>query len=185
MIEKEQLNQLMTGAASGNEESFRRFYDLAAPAVLAFLLQMLRDRYEAEDVLQESMIIAWNRATEFDPEIASARTWITTIARRRALDILRRRKRLDEVLHDDAADIRLVLGGDDKSGSSETESSATARRLVHCFEEIGDDAATCIQYAYIQGLTFAEIAAELERSLGTVKSWIRRGLGKLKACMQR
>lgn len=182
--DNEKLNALMLQASAGDEAAFRRFYDLVAPYLLAFLLRMMRDRYEAEDVLQESMVVAWNRASDYDPGIATAKTWITTIARRRALDILRRRKRRDEVLRDDAADIRLVFGDGDVS-DPDTESTATANRLVHCFGEIGSDAATCIQYAYIQGLTFSEIADQVDRSIGTVKSWVQRGLGKLKKCMQR
>ena len=180
-----EMDDLMVRAGGGDEASFRRFYDLVAPPLLGFLLQMLRDRHEAEDILQESMVIAWNRAREFDPQIASAKTWITTIARRRALDLLRRRKRRSQVLEGDAADIRLVLGADQAEAASEPVSQATAERLTHCFGEIGADAATCIRYAYIYGLTYSEIADHLDRALGTVKSWILRGMHRLRACMER
>ena len=178
-----ELDGLLLSAGGGDSVAFRRFYDATSPAVLAFLLKMLPDRHAAEDVLQESMVIAWNRSSDFDPELAAAKTWITTIARRRALDVLRRRKRRAEVLGDDTS-IRLMLG-DDIAPTTDPVSRATAERLAHCFDEIGSDAATCIQYAYLHGLTFAEIAEQIDRSLGTIKSWVRRGLQKLKSCMQR
>lgn len=183
-LSRTKLDALMLRAGEGDSVAFRQFYDLTAPAILAFLLKMLPDRHAAEDVLQESMVVAWNRAGDFDPQLAAAKTWITTIARRRALDVIRRRTRRSEVLRDDADDIRQVFGSD-ASDDNDSESSATAARLEHCFEEIGTDSATCIQYAYLHGLTFSEIAAQVDRSLGTIKSWVRRGLTKLKACMER
>lgn len=179
-----ELDTLMLRAGARDEAAFRRFYDLTAPAVLAFLLRMLKDRFQAEDVLQDAMVIAWNKASQFDPALASAKTWITTIARRRALDLLRSRKRRDEVLHDDAAGIREVFGLDQPASSSAPESSATIQRLATCFGRLNRDAATCIQLAYLDGLTFAEIAAQIQRSLGTVKSWVRRGVASLQVCMR-
>ena len=184
-IESKELDQLMLRAAAGDSGAFRSFYDLCAPAVLAFLIKMLRDRHEAEDVLQESMVVAWHRAGEFDPDMAAAKTWITTIARRRALDILRRRQRQDRLLEFEQADIRAALGKDEQAPADPPLTRATSERLDHCFDQIGSDAATCIRYAYVYGLSTAEIASQLDRALGTVKSWIRRGLKNLKACMER
>lgn len=185
MPDPDQLNALMSAAARGDETAFRRFYDLSAPSILAFLLRLLGDRYHAEDVLQESMVTAWNRAREFDPERAAATTWITTIARRRALDILRNHARRAEILHDDADNVRSVLGLEDDTGPPAIESDTTGGKLTVCMGELSPDAAACVRYAYLDGLTFSEIAATVERSVGTVKSWVRRGLVKLKACMQR
>ncbi len=178
-----ELDTLMLRASERDEAAFRRFYELTAPAVLSFLLRMLKDRFHAEDVLQDTMVIAWNKANEFDPALASAKTWITTIARRRALDLLRSRKRRDEVLHDDAAGIRDVFGLDQPLSADTPESSATVHRLVFCFGRLNQDAAACIRFAYLDGLTFSEIAARVDRSLGTVKSWVRRGMTKLQECM--
>lgn len=180
-----ELDSLMSQAASGDQGAFRQFYDLASPSILAILVRLIKDRYQAEDVLQDAMVVAWNKASDFDPELASAKTWITTIARRRALDLLRSDTRRREILHDDARDIRQTMGLDVADKQSSPESSATADRLVYCFGELDTDAAASIRLAYLDGLTFSEIADRLSRSLGTVKSWIRRGLVKLKACMQR
>lgn len=183
-LSRKNLDALLKRAGAGDAAAFRRFYDLTAPAILAFLLKMLPDRHAAEDVLQESMVVAWNRASDFDPQLAAAKTWITTIARRRAIDVIRRSSRRSEVLNDAAADIRLVLGKDG-GATNDAESSATSQRLEHCLGELGDGAAISIQYAYVYGLTFSEIANQIDRSLGTIKSWVRRGLQKLKTCMER
>ena len=179
-----ELDELIVRMGDRDEAAFRRFYDLAAPYMLAFLLRLLRDRFHAEDVLQETMVIVWNKADEYDPGVASARTWITTIARRRALDILRSRKRRDTLLVEEAEDIRTTLGLSDAHESHTPESSATARKLAACFGQLNDEPATCIRHAYLDGMTLSEIAGHLNRSLGTVKSWVRRGMALLQACMR-
>lgn len=181
--EANELDVLMRRASARDERAFRRFYDLTAPAVLAFLLRMLKDRFQAEDVLQDTMVIAWNKAGDFDPGRASAKTWITTIARRRALDLLRSRNRRDQVLHDEAEGIREVFGLDEPLAATAPESSVTENRLASCFEKLNRDAASSIRLAYLDGLTFSEIAVRIDRSLSTVKSWVRRGMTKLQECM--
>lgn len=182
--ENEKLNRLLQGAAAGRETDFRRFYELTAPAILASLLRLTRDRHHAEDLLQEAMVTVWNRAGEFDANVATAKTWVTTIARRKALDVLRGHRRRSEILHDDADDIRSTLGLKQDDAAAAPESSVTDERLNRCLEKLQPDAAACIRSAYLDGLTFAEISAGIERSLGTVKSWVRRGLQSLKTCMQ-
>lgn len=185
-IDNQQLNEMMQAAGRGDPKAFRRFYEATAPAVLGILLRLLGDRYQAEDVLQETMVTAWDKAAEFDPAKAAARTWITTIARHRALDILRGQARRSKILEDQAGNVRLVLGLEqDDRRQAPTESTATGNRLEVCLDELTPDAASCIQLAYVNGLTFNEIAGHIDRSIGTVKSWVRRGLGKLKECLQR
>ena len=182
--EANELDALMLRASAGDEAAFRRFYDLTSSSLLALLLRMLKDRFHAEDVLQDAMVIAWNKSAEFDPTRAGAKTWITTIARRRALDLLRSSKRRQDVFHGDSAGIREVLGQAENPAAETPESSTTVSRLADCFARLNRDAATCIQFAYLEGLTFAEIANRIDRSLSTVKSRVRRGMAKLQDCMQ-
>ena len=177
------LNQLMLRASDGDEAAFRRFYDLTAPVVLAILVRLLKDRFVAEDVLQDAMVIAWRKASSFDPERATARTWVITIARRRALDVLRRDQRYDALLRDQAADIAETI--EPAPDRIDTESSATAERLAACFRQLQTTAADCIRLAYLDGCTFSEIARRTKRPINTVKSWVRRGMARLQGCMQR
>jgi RNA polymerase sigma-70 factor (ECF subfamily) len=131
------------------------------------------------------MVQAWRNASQFDREQASATTWITSIARHKALDQLRQTGRFRRLVVDDEKNIADVFGHDRISTAAGTESTMTGERLAGCFGEISRASATCIQLAYIDGFTFSEIAGHLGNSLGTVKSWIRRGLSKLRECMQR
>jgi RNA polymerase sigma-70 factor (ECF subfamily) len=179
------LELLLEKSGGGDELAFRQLYDAAAPKVLGVLVRMLGDRFMAEDVLQDSMVQAWRKASLFDKEQASATTWIVAIARHKALDQLRQTGRFKRLVVEDEKDIAAVFGHDRFITTTGAESSMTGERLAGCFGELGRDSATCIQLAYIDGYTFSEIAGRLGNSLGTVKSWIRRGLNKLQECMQR
>lgn len=183
--EATELDQLMLRAGQGDRAAFRRFYDRAAPSVLAIVLRMLKDRFVAEDVLQDAMVTAWHKADQFDPSRAAATTWITTIARRRALDVLRSGKRYNALLHDQAPDIREHYEQGTGEVRTDEESTATAVRLEQCFRQLQAGAAQCIRLAYLDGLTFAEIASHTKHSINTIKSWVRRGMARLQGCMRR
>lgn len=178
------LNRLLYQSGRGDERAFRALYDAAAPKIMAIALRLLKDHHQAEDVVQQTMIAAWNSAADYDPERAQATTWLTSVARYRALDALRRSGRQRRMLSRDKEAVLTVLGHDEPFSASDPIPSQTVSRLERCLGEISRDQAGCIQLAFLDGLTFAEIAAQLERSIGTVKSWIRRGLMALRECVE-
>lgn len=179
------LNKLLKQTAAGNQQSFKALYELISPKILAFLMQMLGDRHFAEDALQDAMVQVWNNASTYDEHKAKASTWIVGIARNRALDQLRKSGRLKEVLRDGEYSIGEALYRENTESSEEPMSDVTSGRLVLCMDELGDDPRACIKLAYINGFTFREIAIGQRQSIGTVKSWVRRGLQKLRECMDR
>jgi RNA polymerase sigma-70 factor (ECF subfamily) len=178
------LNRLLYRSGRGDERAFRALYDAAAPRIMAIALRLLNDHHQAEDVVQQTMIAAWNSASDYDPDRAQAVTWLTSIARYRALDLLRKTGRQLSILNRDKETVLSVLGHDEPFRTSDPIPSQTVRRLERCLGEISRDQAGCIQLAFLDGLTFAEIAAQLERSIGTVKSWVRRGLQTLRECVE-
>jgi RNA polymerase sigma-70 factor (ECF subfamily) len=177
-------NALLERAAEGDQASFRQLYDALAPRILAFLMHMLADRHLAEDVLQETMIQSWRKASDFDADKSKASTWITAIARNRAIDLLRKTGRFRQVIEDSDYQIGEALYPN-SSATDSIESSQTSGRLAHCLDELGEDTVACIRLAYINGFSFSEIAVVRQDSVNTIKSWIRRGLEKLGRCMQR
>jgi RNA polymerase sigma-70 factor (ECF subfamily) len=179
------LDTLLRQTARGDQTAFKALYDQVSPRVLAFLLQMLGDRHFAEDALQDAMVQVWHNASTFDPGRARASTWIVGIARNRALDQLRKTGRFREVLRDGEYSIGQALYRDDNDAPEQPLSELTSGRLAHCMEELGDNPAASIRLAYVNGMTFQEIATAQAQSIGTVKSWVRRGLQKLRECMQR
>jgi RNA polymerase sigma-70 factor (ECF subfamily) len=171
------LEQLLARYALGDRAAFKALYDGTAPRIYGSLLRLLRRRDVAEDVLQETFVAVWRRAGDYRADKGHPITWLTSIARYRALDILRRQGR--ELPMPENADPV------DESLQEEHDSFAAraARRLDSCMELLGAEQQRCVRLAYVDGLTHADIARSLSTPLGTVKSWLRRALLALKQCM--
>lgn len=179
------LDLLMQKSSRGDDRAFRELYDAAAPRIMAIAYRMLNDHHQAEDVVQQTMLAAWHSAGNFDPARSHATTWLTSIARYRSLDLIRSNVRQRNVFEEGHQDILRVLGHDQPVTDSSPLPSETVNRLAECLSEISRDEAGCIQLAFLDGLTFSEIAGRLEKSIGTVKSWVRRGIQKLRECVER
>lgn len=172
---------LLKQISEGDHESFKQLYSLLAPKLMGLLTLMLKDRHLAEDVLQETMVIAWYQSDTFDENKASATTWVYTIARHKALDRLRQKHRYENVLTDQTQLSQTVT----EQENFDYESGLMVDKLKKCFDEIGKEASFCIKLAYYNGFTHREIALIKENSVNTVKSLIRRGLAKLRECVQK
>jgi RNA polymerase sigma-70 factor (ECF subfamily) len=171
------LAELMHRCARGDQGAFRELYALASPQLLALLVRMLRRRDLAEEVLQEAFVSAWRNAADYDASRGRVMTWLVTIARNRALDELRRHQRA-----------ALVPGVDldqlPDEAAEESYGPAESRALAACLDALPDGQRRSVQLAYIDGLSQDEIARALRAPLGTVKSWVRRGLSALKRCIE-
>lgn len=174
------LESLIEASAAGDRAAFAALYDAAAPQLFGLALRILKRRDWAEDVLQEALISAWRNARDYRRELGSGKTWLTVILRNRALDRLRRE-----------AAARLSASGDDLPEVADPAPSALdlamagddGRRLKSCLETLEESQKRAILMAYFDGLTHEELATRLGSPLGTVKSWIRRGLQRLKGCL--
>jgi RNA polymerase sigma-70 factor (ECF subfamily) len=175
------LEALIEASAAGDRAAFATLYDAASPQLFGLALRILKRRDWAEDVLQEAMISAWRNAGDYRRALGSGKTWLTVILRNRALDRLRREAaaRLDTSAEEppDVADpspsaLDLTIAGD------------AGRRLMQCLETLEETQRRAILMAYFDGLTHEQLSARLASPLGTVKSWIRRGLQRLKGCLE-
>jgi RNA polymerase sigma-70 factor (ECF subfamily) len=171
------LEHLLARCALGDRSAFQALYDRTAPLIYASLVRLLRRRDAAEDVLQEVFVAVWRRAGDYRADKGRPLTWLTSIARYRALDILRRQRR-ELPLAEDAEPI-------DDTGEEQEEvvDGRSANRLASCMEQLGPEQQKCIRLAYVDGLAHSDIARSLSAPLGTVKSWLRRSLQALKQCM--
>lgn len=174
-----QLPDLIRRAARREHAAFRRVYELTAPQLFAVAIRIMGRRDLAEDVLQESFVAIWERAADYDPVRGSPMSWLATIVRHRAIDALRRLgARPEGALAGEEALAALVAG----SGSS-ADRGAIASALGRCLETLEAQPRQAVVYAYAYGYTHEELSARLKAPLGTVKSWIRRSLERLKACL--
>jgi RNA polymerase sigma-70 factor (ECF subfamily) len=149
------------------------------------------DRALAEDVLQEVFINVWRAAQSFDGERSQPLTWLTSVARNRAIDSLRRRKAepttISMDLDGDEGGESVVAGIADPGAGpmQQLERAAEAQALTQCIQQLSREQQQCLALAYYRGLSHAETAEHLSLPLGTVKSWVRRALMAVKDCLTR
>jgi RNA polymerase sigma factor (sigma-70 family) len=170
------LARSMARVADGDRASLQMLYDSTSAKLFGIIIRIVVDRSEAEDVLQEVFITVWRKAAEYDPARASPITWLATIARNRAIDKLRARTSRPTSTLDLAADVA------DSAPDAEALAivSDEARRVHAALATLDPRHATIIRAAYFEGLSYEALAARESLPLGTVKSWIRRGLLRMR-----
>ncbi len=178
MSESTELVQLLRESFRGNQDAFEQLYKKSSPRLFAIALRLLKDRTQAEEVLQEAFVQIWHNASEYHSERGDVLAWMTTIVRYRALDHLRLKKR-EAVINEDT-DWELY-----DIESSYGRQSTQEIALVGCMSELNMDQRNSISLAFFEGLTHEELAGRLSKPLGTVKAWVRRGIQSLKKCLER
>jgi RNA polymerase sigma factor (sigma-70 family) len=185
------LAALLGRAGGGDRAAFAALYERTSKHLYAVVLRINRDRAQAEDVLQEVYVNIWRAAGGFDAAQSQPLTWLTSIARNRAIDSLRRRQAQPRMQADvnpaaEEEDENVVEHtADDAPGPLELLSrAADARALSACIEALGAQQRQSVALAFYDGLSHAEVADHLRQPLGTVKSWVRRALQALKACLE-
>ncbi len=170
-----ELAQLLQHCAARDSAAFRTLYDKTSPILFARLLRMLRRRSVAEEALQEVYVRIWERAGQYEAGRGRALAWMVTIARYCAIDLMRRE--------------RMTLVGDDAIAEVADENAAEPgafdkpNNFDDCIGQLSENTRRCLTLAFVEGRSHDEIARITTNPLGSVKSWIRRGLLSLKECL--
>jgi RNA polymerase sigma-70 factor (ECF subfamily) len=178
---RRQLAAALVRVAGGDRAALRVVYQDTSAKLFGVCLRILKDRGEAEDVLQEVFVTVWRKAASFDPGRASPITWMVAIARNRAIDRLRASavsRRMEPIESADA------VSDPAPAAVERVELAQQHQRLSRCLEELEARHASAIREAFLDGTTYEELAARMSVPLGTMKSWIRRGLLKLRTCLE-
>lgn len=162
----------MARIAIGNRAAFEALYQQTSARLFPVLLQLVGERSLAEDLLQETYLKVWHQADRYNPDKSAAYTWIYTIGRNLALDSLRRQGRS-----------RQLPADDDSYFSEPVASDRTFASMQHCLQQLQSEQRQALVMSYCYGYQQAEIVAQLERPLGTVKSWLRRGMEFMQQCL--
>ncbi len=174
------IDVLVGRVARGDASAFEALYDEVAPSVYGLARRVVRDPARAEDVTQEVFLEVWRKAPRFDARLGKAKTWLLTIAHRRAVDAVRRSESQrrqdqhtapDEVSHDEPADA--VIAAEEHSAVRE------------CLETLTELQLESVRLAYFNGYTYNEVATLLDKPLPTIKTRMRDGLIRLRDCLER
>jgi RNA polymerase sigma-70 factor (ECF subfamily) len=175
------LMELLARTALADQTAFEQLYRLTSPHLYGVAIRILRESAAAEEVLQESFVNVWHHAGSYVAARSQPLTWLTSIVRNRCLDRLRKHD-VDTVSIDDE-DHAMTIADRSPLPLDLLLSGAEAGAVRRCVEALDAGQKQAIALAFYQGLSHSELAGHLKQPLGTVKSWIRRGLERLKACL--
>lgn len=170
---------MLVATGRGDRVAFRNFYDRTSAKLFGICLRICGERQAAEDVLSEVYLTIWKRAAGYEPGRASPITWAATVARNRAIDW--RRAQPAHRWSDAGPSPNLP---DEALLPSETLVMEEDSRQLHlCLDALDEQQRDAIRTAFYDGVTYAELAERRAVPLGTLKSWVRRGLLRLKECL--
>jgi RNA polymerase sigma-70 factor (ECF subfamily) len=177
----EQLSDLLARCALRDQRAFATLYQFSSAKLFAVAVRITRRRDWAEEVLQEAFVNIWNHAAGYNSAKSAPMTWMTAIVRNRALDWLRRPR---EVEIDEEHEELMASIPDESPGPEELlRRSLEAGELAECLKTLTEEQQRSISLAFFYGLSHGELAEQMRKPLGTVKTWIRRGLDRLKGCL--
>ena len=181
-----ELRALIERVAQRDEAALRTLYERTSPRLFGLAMRVLRQRDTAEDVLQESFFTVWRVAVDYRASLSPPLAWLGLIVRSRALDALRKRASARTNVtqeYDDA--LEHGTEGEGTSPMDAADASQQALALHQCLSRLEARQREVVSLAYLRDLSHSELAQQLAIPLGTVKTWVRRGLEQLRGCMAR
>lgn len=182
------LHLYLLAVAKQEPKAFRDLYEASSPRLFSFIMRILQNRELAEEVLQDSFVNIWNNAASYQSSLASPMTWMTTIVRNRAFDLLRK---LNNGQHLNVSydtdqfenEVWQAMESPDATPAQALELSQDAASLARCMTKLEGLHRQAMSLAYFHDLSHSEVAEHMQLPMGTVKTWIRRGLEKLRLCL--
>ena len=183
-LDPQQLKVWLTDVARKDANAFRSLYDATSPKLFGFALRILIKRETAEEVLQESFVSIWNNAASYQASLAAPMTWMTTIVRNKAFDVLRRVGHLVEIDADTFdKEVMDALESADPTPIDALQLTQDAKALAGCFARLEGLHRQAIAMAFYHDMSHSEVAEQMKLPIGTIKTWIRRGLERLRTCL--
>ena len=180
------LMSLIDRVASRDESALKVLYELTSSKLYGLSMRVVRNPEWAEDALQDAFLQVWRSAPDYRASLSPPMAWLGLIVRSRSLDLLRRRKaereHLTDTIDDEMSD---SLEGESPNPMDTTLASQQAWALHQCLGKLENKQREVVSLAYLRDLSHGELSQQLQLPLGTVKTWIRRGLDQLRQCMSR
>ncbi|CAN8139938.1 RNA polymerase sigma-70 factor, ECF subfamily [uncultured Thiomicrorhabdus sp.] len=186
MQNQAEIQKLLVLCGTHSQTAFEQLYQQASPKLYGTAMRLLQNSELADEALQEAFVHIWHKASEYDPEKGSAFAWMATIVRYRALDIIRREKsqqnRSEAMANEQLA---LQQGEDFFIHELHVDEDQHLQLLQECLKALDSQQRKSVLLSYYYGYSHSEMVTRLKRPLGTIKSWIRRGMESVRECMQR
>lgn len=179
MLTPSELVWLIAAVAKGDEAAFEQLYSATRAKLYGVVLRILRRQDIAEEVIQEAYIRIWNSAGKFDPAVASPITWMVSIARNRAIDVVR--KRGEASIEEEPA--AMEVAADSPDPLARREMTEELKRLLECVGRLEPDRQKLVLLAYYNGWSREQLAEKFGAPVNTVKTWLRRGLLDIRECL--
>jgi RNA polymerase sigma-70 factor (ECF subfamily) len=180
----QQLKIWLAAVARKDASAFRALYDATSSKLFGFALRILIKRESAEEVLQEAFVSVWNNAASYQASLAAPMTWMTTIVRNKAFDMLRR---VDHTVELDAdtfdKDVMDAMESSDLTPLAALQLSQESTALANCLSRLEGLHRQAVAMAFYHDMSHSEVAEHMKLPIGTVKTWIRRGLERLRVCL--
>lgn len=177
------IAELLGRVAAQDRAAFRELYAASAAKLMGVCLRILGTRTEAEDAVQEVFTRVWLRAGRFDPARGRGMTWLIALTRNHCIDRLRARAEARGLRQDEDEEAVAALPDQSPTAERRLIAKGEAGRIADCFDTLEADRAEAIRGAYLQGLSYQDLAERHAVPLNTMRTWLRRGLLKLRECM--
>ena len=179
MLTPADLISLLAAVGRGDRAAFEQLYAATRAKLYGVVLRILRRHDLADEVIQETYLKIWGSAGSYDPSMASPITWMVTIARNRAIDLVRKRSEASLEEEPEAMDI----AADIPNPLAAREQSEDLKRLMTCIGALDADRQQMVMLAYYNGLSREQLAAQFGKPINTIKTWLRRSLIEIRECL--
>jgi RNA polymerase sigma-70 factor, ECF subfamily len=179
MLTPAELVWLIAAVAKGDEAAFERLYTATRAKLYGVVLRILRRQDLAEEVVQEAYVKIWSNAGQFNPGQSSPITWMASIARNRAIDIVRKTSELSIEQEPAAMDV----AADSPDPLARREMTEELKRLLECVGQLEPDRQKLVLLAYYNGWSREQLASKFEAPVNTVKTWLRRSMMDIRKCL--
>ena len=179
MLTPAELIWLLASVAKGDEAAFERLYAATRAELFGVVLRILRRQDLAEEVVQEAYVKIWNSAGQFNPSLASPITWMVSIARNRAIDVVR--KRSEASIEDEP--VAMEVASDIPDPLARREMTEELKRILECIGQLDPERQKLVLLAYYNGWSREQLSEKFNTPLNTVKTWLRRSMIEIRGCL--
>jgi RNA polymerase sigma-70 factor (ECF subfamily) len=179
MLTPGELASLLAAVAKGDEAAFERLYAATRAKLYGVVLRILRRQDRAEEVIQETYVRIWKSAGQFNPALASPITWMASIARNRAIDLMR--KKSETLIEEEPAEMEAVADSPDPL--ARREMTEELKRLLECIGRLDPERQKLLLLAYYNGWSREQLSVKFEAPVNTIKTWLRRSILDVRECL--